>query len=68
MVRPSSPGGFGEEEMDNKQIILKVTLELDEKWASNFTREELLEYLKERLNYSLGFRGHVKRMTTPRQK
>ena len=41
--------------MGNKQITLKVTLEFDEKWASNFTREELLEYLKEKLNYGLGF-------------
>ena len=48
--------------MENKQITLKVTLEFDEKWASNFTREELLEYLEERLNYSLGFRGEVKRI------
>ena len=48
--------------MNKNDIILKVSLELDEKWASNFTREELLEYLKEKLNYSLGFRGEVKRL------
>lgn len=45
-----------------------VTLELDEKWASNLTREELIEYLKARLDYSLGFRGHVKKLSAPRQK
>ena len=55
-------------ETNKNQIKLAVTLALDEKWASNFSGEELLEYLKERLNYSLGFRGEVKRMTTPRRK
>lgn len=49
--------------MDKNHIKFRVTLELDEKWASNFSREELLEYLKERLNYSLGFRGEVKRVS-----
>lgn len=48
--------------MNKKDLILKVSLELDEKWASNFSREELLEYTKERLNYSLGFRGEVKKL------
>lgn len=53
---------------DNKQIKFNVTLKLDEKWVKKFSREELLEYLKARLNYSLGFRGRVKRLTSPRQK
>jgi hypothetical protein len=53
---------------DIKQLKLKVTLNLDEKWAQNYSSEELLDYLKARLNYSLGFRGQVKKMTTPRQK
>ena len=53
---------------DIKQLKLKITLDLDEKWAENFSSEELLEYLKARVNYSLGFRGQVKKMTTPRQK
>ena len=58
--------------MDNNQITFKGTLEVDGKWASNFSREELLEYLleylKERLNYSLGFRGEVKKLSVSRQK
>lgn len=54
--------------MDNNQIAFKGTLEVDGKWASNFSREELLEYLKERLNYSLGFRGEVKKLSVSRQK
>ena len=48
--------------MDSNQIRLKVTVELDEKWASNLSREEVLEYLKDRFNYSLGFRGWVKKL------
>ena len=47
--------------MSNNKVTLRVTLELDEKWASHLTREELAEYIKERLNSSLGFRGQVKR-------
>ena len=48
--------------MTKNELTLRATLKLDEKWASNFTREELLEYLKEKLNYSLGFRGELKRL------
>ena len=47
--------------MSNNKVTLRVTLELDEKWASHLTREELAEYIRERLNSSLGFRGQVKR-------
>ncbi|TET14066.1 MAG: hypothetical protein E3J81_07375 [Dehalococcoidia bacterium] len=47
--------------MSNKEVTLRVTLVLDEKWASHLTRGELAEYIKERLNSSLGFRGQVKR-------
>ena len=46
---------------DKNQITFKVTLDLDKKWASHLTRDELAEYIKERLNSSLGFRGRVKR-------
>ena len=48
-------------EIDREQITFKVTLDLDKKWASHLTRDELAEYIKERLNSSLGFRGQVKR-------
>jgi hypothetical protein len=47
--------------MSNSEVTLRVTLMLDEKWASHLTREELAEYIRERLNSSLGFRGQVKR-------
>jgi hypothetical protein len=47
--------------MSNKEVKLRITLSLDEKWASHLTTDELAEYIKERLNSSLGFRGQVKR-------
>ena len=48
-------------EIDREQITFKVTLGVDKKWVSHLTRDELAEYIKERLNSSLGFRGQVKR-------
>lgn len=47
--------------MSNNEVTLRVTLTLDEKWASHLTQDELAEYIRERLNSSLGFRGQVKR-------
>ena len=41
------------------QLNLKVKLELDDQWVSHQTHEELLEYIRERMNSSLGFRGQV---------
>jgi len=52
---------------DNK-IKFRVALELDEKWAGKLTQEELMAYLAARINYSLGFRGRVKKMTHVRIK
>ena len=48
--------------MPNIEIKFKVTLELNEKWASNQTTEELVDYLKARLNSSLGFRGQIRKL------
>lgn len=45
------------------EIRIKATLQLDEEWADNQTTEELVEYLKTRLNSSLGFRGQIKKLT-----
>jgi hypothetical protein len=50
-----------EAKMENNEIRFKVTLELDAKWASNQSSEELAQYIQERLNSSLGFRGQVKK-------
>ena len=49
--------------ISNGQITFKVTLNLDENWASHLSKDELVEYLKARLNSSLGFRGQIKRFS-----
>ena len=49
--------------MSNGQITFKMTLNLDENWASHLSKDELIEYLKTRLNSSLGFRGQIKRFS-----
>lgn len=49
--------------MPEIEIKFKATLRLDEKWASNQTTEELIEYIKTRINSSLGFRGQIKKLS-----
>ena len=49
--------------MSNGQITFKMTLNLDENWDSHLSKDELVEYLKTRLNSSLGFRGQIKRFS-----
>jgi len=49
--------------MQDITIKFKVTLQLDEKWAGNQTSEEIIEYIKARINSSLGFRGKIKKLT-----
>lgn len=49
--------------MRNIELKFRVTLELDEKWARNHTTEELVDYIKARLNSSLGFRGQIKKLS-----
>jgi len=53
----------GKNRMQYIEIKFKATLQLDEKWASNHTTEELIEYIKERINSSLGFRGQIKKLS-----
>ena len=48
--------------MPNIELRFKVTLELNDKWARNQTSEELVDYLKARLNSSLGLRGQIKKL------
>ena len=48
--------------MPNIELKFKVTLELNEKWASNQTTEEVVDNIKARLNSSLGFRGQIKKV------
>ena len=49
--------------MPEIEIKVKVTLKLDEKWADGLTTEELIEYIKAKINGSLGVRGQVKNLS-----
>jgi hypothetical protein len=49
--------------MPEIEIKFKATLKLDEKWADGLTTEELIEYIKDRINSSLGDRGQVKKLS-----
>lgn len=44
----------------NIEIQLEVMLELDEMWASNQTADELIDYIRDRMDSSLGFRGQIR--------
>jgi len=48
--------------MANVELKFRVTLELNDKWAKGQTDEEIVDYLKARLNSSLGFRGQIKKL------
>ncbi len=49
--------------MPEIEIKFKATLKLDEQWVDKQTTEELIEYIKAKINSSLGFRGQVKKLT-----
>ena len=48
--------------MNDNGMRLQIILKLDEKWASHQTREELIEYIRSRLDTSLGFRGRIEKL------
>ena len=48
--------------MTEIEIKLIATLKLDEKWVDKQTAEELIEYIKEKMNSVLGSRGQVKKL------
>ncbi len=54
--------------MPNIEITFEVTLALDERWASHQTADELIDYIRERLHSSLGFRGQIKKLRVVGQK
>ncbi len=54
--------------MDQNDLKFKVTLELDEQWASNRTEDEIVEFIRDKLSNSLGFRARVKRFKVARSK
>ena len=49
--------------MPEIEIKFKATLKLDEKWVGKQTTEQLIDYIKARINSSLGFKGQVKKLT-----
>lgn len=46
--------------MDNGKITFRMTLSLDKEWAENQDSDELIDFVKNRLDYTLGFRGRIK--------
>ena len=44
------------------EIKLNITVQLDEKWASNLTTEELVERLKAQLDKGLGSKGQITKL------
>ena len=48
--------------VDKKGTRLTLTIEVNEKWAEHLSREDVLETLKNRVEFALGFRGKVKRV------
>ena len=54
--------------MDENILKLRITLDLDGKWATQMSEEELLDYLTTRLNSCLGFRGRVKKLRRAKQR
>ena len=48
--------------MENTEVKLKVTLELDQEWAGHHSSEEVMEFIKHKMDYILGFRGRIKRL------
>jgi hypothetical protein len=49
--------------MPDIEIKFKVTIKLSEKWASTMSTEELINYIKDKLNEALGFRGQIKKLS-----
>lgn len=48
--------------MGIKQIKIKLVLSLDERW-NKLTEDELLNFVRKRIDTSLGFRAKVKRLS-----
>jgi len=54
--------------MHNKTITLKVTLNVDDVWAKEQTKSEILDSIKNRMRYGLGFRGSITEFKVARSK
>jgi hypothetical protein len=49
--------------MNPDDINVKLTLRLNGTWASDYSDKELVDYLRQRIDTVLGFRGEVHRVT-----
>jgi len=49
--------------MPDIEIKFKLTLKLSEKWASTMSTEELINYIKGKLNKSLRLKGEIKKLS-----
>ena len=45
--------------MGKTTLRISATVQVDERWASNFSEAEMCEAVKDRLSSSLGFRGEI---------
>ncbi len=49
--------------MPDIEIKFKITLKLSEAWADTLSTEELIDYVKNKLNESLGTKGEIKKLS-----
>ena len=49
--------------MNADEVNVKLTLRLNGTWASEYSDKELVDYLRQRVDTVLGFRGEVNRVT-----
>jgi hypothetical protein len=47
--------------MKDNKITFKATIGVDKKWSKQMSEEDLIEYIKARLNSSMGFRGAIEK-------
>jgi len=49
--------------MPDIEIKFKMTLKLSESWADTLSTEELIDYIKNKLNESLRAKGEIKKLS-----
>ena len=62
-MKTNALGYYYESQKEGYIAKITLTVEVNRQWVDNHPGEDALEYLKTRLNSSLGFRGKVKKMT-----
>ena len=54
--------------MTNRKITVRLTLDVDGEWAKNQPKSEVLDSIKNRMGYGLGFRGNITEFKVARSK